>query len=136
MRENDVTEIWTSISRMFLKEKGQQKKTQLHNDYKNQRNLVVSMIRTSKVSYYQKYFQECKSNVRKTWDGVKFIINLNKKAKFLPTKVHDDANRMVTEPRHIATTFNKYFASVGQSLDAKIPESKRSYRDYMPSNRT
>ena len=49
------------------------------NKYKQYRNLIVTLTRKSKRNHYQKYFQENSNNIKKTWDGVKSIINISDK---------------------------------------------------------
>ena len=63
----------------FCKEKNVIKKTRLNLLFKNYRNKVVSMIRTSRRKYYFDFFLEHQTNVKKTWAGIRNILNVSKK---------------------------------------------------------
>ena len=44
--------------------------------------ILVSLNKLTKISkgnHYQKYFHEHKKNMLKTWNGIKYIISINKK---------------------------------------------------------
>ena len=47
--------------------------------YNTYRNKVVSLLRTSKKQYYTNYFKEHNSNIKKTWQGIRYLINVSKK---------------------------------------------------------
>ena len=65
-------------------------------------------------------------------DGIKEIIQLSTKSKsclalsrvLLNGNIYDD-------PVGVATAFNKYFSSVGESLDRKIPQPKHNFKTYL-----
>ena len=54
-------------------------KNEISANYKRYRNEVVNLIRISKRDYYKNYFEEHRSNMKKTWDGIRSIINVTKK---------------------------------------------------------
>ena len=90
------------------------------------------MIRKSKAEYYNDYFLQHQNNIKRTYDGIKSIINANKKSKFFPSTLLDRQNCAVDGPSNLANTFNDYFASVGASLNAKIPDSPINFMTYVP----
>ena len=49
--------------------------------------MVISLIRRSKKDYYNNFFEEHKSNVKKTWEGIRKIVNISKKSRIVPTKL-------------------------------------------------
>ena len=55
------------------------RKVTLHENYKYYRNKIVTLIRLSKKNYYQNYFKENLNNIKKTWNGIKQIINISNK---------------------------------------------------------
>ena len=67
------------IYKLFLKEKNSDEKSKLWLDYRQKRNLIKSLSRTSKRQYYIAFFEENKCNLKRTWEGIKNIININKK---------------------------------------------------------
>ena len=58
-----------------------EEKLTLHNQFKTYRNTINKLNKISKGNHYQKYFHEHKKNMLKTWNGIKSIININKKEK-------------------------------------------------------
>ena len=47
--------------------------------HKYYRNLIVTLLRRSKENYYKNYFDKNKNNVKKTWDGIRYILAVSKK---------------------------------------------------------
>ena len=54
-----------------------QKKLELYNKYKNDRNLLSTLIKQSKDKYFNKYFKDNWNNTKNTWKGIKNIITFN-----------------------------------------------------------
>ena len=81
-----------------------------HLAYKTHRNRVVSLIRISKKQYYAKFFEEHHSNVKKTWDGIRDLINVSKKSSTNLSKLVSD-KKMITNNRDIADTMNDFFVN-------------------------
>ena len=67
--------------RQFLKEKDNEKKSELHQSYKIKRNLIKTLIRQSKRDYYVHFFEENRSDTKNTWKGIRSIVNISKKTK-------------------------------------------------------
>ena len=68
-----------SLHKKFLREKNPAKKATLFSMYKIKRNMIVSLIRSSKKIHYQNYFQKYQSDAKKTWEGIRQILNVSKK---------------------------------------------------------
>ena len=64
------------IHRNFLKEKDDEKKKALFKCYKTKRNMIKILIRQSKRDYYANFFEENKSDTKKTWEGIRNIVNI------------------------------------------------------------
>ena len=61
----------------------QRKKCQPNNEnnkrlYNLFRNRVIRELRKSKKSYYNEFFKTNTNNIKKTWEGIRSIININK----------------------------------------------------------
>ena len=63
----------------LYKEYAQKKDTAIYNMYKIYRNMIITLLRRSKKNHYVAYFIEHQSNMKKTWDGIKGLINISKK---------------------------------------------------------
>jgi Reverse transcriptase (RNA-dependent DNA polymerase) len=90
------------------------------------------LIKNSKASYYKNYFLQNKNKLRKTWDGIKSIIKLSKRCSGSISLLTNDNNGVLQTPQNIANSFNDYFATIGQFLADKIPNSRNNFRSYMP----
>ena len=64
--------------------KDHEKKLELHNNYKNHRNLLSTLIKQSKHKYFNKYFEDDWNNMKNTWKGIKNITTLNNLSSDVP----------------------------------------------------
>ena len=80
--------ISMSVRDKLYKHRALEKDEQVKNDtsvlYKRYRNLIVSLLKRSKQNYYEFFFIQNQSNAKKTWDGIRSLINVSKR-KSLPT---------------------------------------------------
>lgn len=85
------------------------------------RNKVNNELKKSKKIYYKKYFEECQNNIKKTWDGIKSIINpKNSSSKISQLKIGE---RIFNTPLGMATEFNNFFVNVGPNTERDIPHT-------------
>ena len=106
--------------KLFLKENDELKRTELFSLYKRKRNLMVSLIRRSKKDYYASLFEEHKFNVKKTWEGIRSIVNISKKNKIVPTQLIYN-NKVKNSNEDMVESMNDYFVNVGNMVEGKIP---------------
>ena len=67
------------IFKKHVKCKDTTRKKQLLDEFKALKNEITLLTRNSKKSYYEKYFSKNKDNLRKTWQGIKEVINIKNK---------------------------------------------------------
>ena len=92
--------------------------------------MLVTLIRKSKQNHFNKYFSDNVKNLRETWKGIKSIIQTKNTNDSLPTCIFDN-DVSITNPNHIANTFNSYFSSIGETLQSKIHSSHLSFTRYL-----
>ena len=114
----------------FATEKDPTKKARLGLIYKSYRNLIVTLLRKSKKKYFTDYFEEHRQNMKKTWDGIRNLINVSKKSSTNINKIIHD-NESFTDNLSISKTLNNYFVNVGPSIEKKIPKAKKSFQSYL-----
>ena len=68
----------------FVKTKDPAKKAELHLQYKNHRNLLLTLLKKRKEHYYKKYFESNWNNAKIIWKGIKSIITLKEIASSVP----------------------------------------------------
>ena len=107
------------LLRLYIKTNETNRKEELHTEYKQLRNKIVTLIRNSKKQYFQEYFTENAKDIKKTWTGIKNIINIRTATKGQPTSILLN-NEIVTDPTKIAEGFNDYFTSIAEKLQQKI----------------
>ena len=81
------------------------------------RNRITALTRISKKIHFRKYFEINSQNVRKTWTGIKHIIN-SKPSMSNPTSLLTE-NGMEMDPTKIAENFNSYFPQLPKSFKPK-----------------
>ena len=118
------------VHKKFLRAKDNERKKELFKTFKEIRNKIVALCRASKKAYYRKFFAENSDNAKKTWQGIKSIINLKASSKFVPTSLLVD-KEICTDPLKIANAFNKYFSSVANKLQAKIYPTNQDFSTYL-----
>ena len=89
--------------------------------FREYRNKVNHLIRLFKENYYNDYFLSNSNDSRLVGKGIKQIVYLNNRnSNPTPNKVIDNGKEF-TDPKEIADSFNKYFATVGEQLVGKSP---------------
>ena len=93
--------------------------------------ILKQNIRNAKKLYYQDCFDRFKTDIKKTWNTIKEIINKNKPKDDIPNTFIVD-NTPVTNINTIAHEFNKYFVNIGPKLANSIrsPPDK-NFTDYL-----
>ena len=106
-------------------------KNTLFTEYKSLKNEISTQLRDSKKEYYSRYFTKNKKNLRKTWVGIKEIINLKASKTTTPTFIKD-GDSILSDEKSIATCFNNYFTSIADKIlkDRKY-SGRKSHQDYL-----
>ena len=97
--------------------------------------MIVNLLRLSKNNHYTSFFLENQGNVKKTWDGIRNLINVSKKKCAPPNKIKYN-DEIKTSNIDMANSFNDFFTNIGSSIEAKIPKSKKSFSSFLgePNN--
>ena len=111
--------IRDKLLKQSSKSKDPVKKITYYNLFKKYRNLIVTLQRRSKGNYYQNYFESYRSDVKKTWDGIRNILNVSKKKN---THIDQLNNKNSISYSNIdkANTLNDFFVNIGASVEAKM----------------
>ena len=95
--------------------------------YKQYRNLLLTLVKRSKQSYFTNYFQTNINDLKNTWKAIKVPISSNS----VPSPVIED-NITLTKPEDIANAFNKYFINISSTIQSTIKFSKKKFHDFLP----
>ena len=85
----------------------------------NYRNTILKLTRKSKPNHFNKYFQDNKSNILKTWEGIRKIRNICKKGSNNITCIQIGGNT-ISNPSEIANEFNRHFTSVAKQIEKNL----------------
>ena len=102
-----------------------EKKRQPNNEnhkrlYNLLRNRVNREIKKPKKQYYAEYFASNVNNTKKTWEGIRKIVNI-KKMSSKPPQLNING-KIINDDKKLATNFNKFFVNVGQNTENAIPK--------------
>ena len=92
--------------------------------------MITSLIRKSKADYYVAFFEENKTDSKKTWEGIRNIVNISKKTKVVPNFVIYKGKSHF-DKKEIAESFNDFFVNIGNTVENKIPQGKSHFSTYL-----
>ena len=92
--------------------------------------MIISLIRNSKSDWYVAFFEENKSDVKKTWEGIRNIVNISKKNRIIPMQLNHKG-KVFTDKNGMAESFNDFFVNIGNMVEMKIPVRRTNNIDYL-----
>ena len=98
--------------------------------YKKFTNRIVSELRSSKIKYYNQYFTDYKSNMKKLWSGIKSIINIKYNRLYTISQIVHNG-QVINKPTEMANVFNHYFVNIASKIDDGISQTRKSPLDYL-----
>ena len=116
------------IHKSFLKEKDTTKKEIIFKNYKATRNMIKILIRQCKRDYYITLFEQNRTDMKKTWERIRNIVNLSKKLRVTSTQINYN-NEIKTDKVEMADTINEFFVGIGGT-------GKRHLSEYMGERNT
>ena len=87
--------------------------------FNKSRNRINREIIKSKKSYFTNYFKDCSNNIKKTWQGIRSIINI--KNPTVPKIAQLNVKgRICDNPKDIAEKVNDFFVNIGPNTEMEI----------------
>ena len=68
--------------------------------------------------------------MKQTWEGIRKIVNINKKKNTTINSLKYKGKKL-TENMDIANSLNEFFVNIGNSVEEKIPNSSKNYKEYI-----
>ena len=97
--------------------------------YKKYRNKLNQLIRSAERKHFHDVLLEHKSNLKKSWQVIKTVID---KTKYTPVNTEFKVNGATTNDRNvIANKFNTFFVNVGTVLANSIAPTDKNPVDYI-----
>ena len=107
--------------RLFHKKKSDPLNDRIKSAYNLFRNRINWEIKKAKKEYYKTYFE---NNMKKTWKGIKNLININNKdGPQISHLCHE--GKQITSNKDMSNTFNDFFTNIGPILDGEIPKCRK-----------
>ena len=102
--------------------------------YKLYRNEIVALSRLSKQLYYQNFFENNITNMKKTWEGINSLMNRKKKRGDVITALKRPGGEHISQnPKDFPDILNTYFATVGSKLASGMPNAQSHFSSYLPN---
>ena len=110
-------------NKIFERKKRQPNNEAVKRVYNLFRNRTITELKKSKKNYCSEYFANYSNDIKKTWNGIREIINLKNSTshKISQLKINE---KVINNPSDISSNFNDFFVNVGPVTDAKIPVSQ------------
>ena len=113
---------------------GSQEYHTLKTNLRTYNNILRNSIRIAKTSYFNSCFQKFRNDIKKTWTTINDIMNKNNSSKSFPSHFVD-RNRLITNKKDIANSFNDYLINIGPSLTENIETNEHiSHKDYLETS--
>ena len=98
----------------------------LINSYKKYSNILTSVKRTAKQTYYYSVIKMNERNFSKQWQLINQILQRNGKQKHSISKLVTDKNSLLTEEKDICDELNSFFVNIGPNMASKINTNNTS----------
>ena len=129
-RFTKINFIKNSLFAKFIKSNDINQTNEMHIKYKRYRNLILTLLKRSKRSYFRKFFNDNLNNLKNTWKSIKNLILL-KLSHSSPSSIYYN-NKTVTSPFEIANAFNNYFSNVALDIQSSIKYSAKKFHEFLP----
>ena len=126
----DLMKDRDAFHKKYIKEKDSTRKNIIFHIFKTKRNAVVNKIRRNRGAYYSEFFENNKNNSKKTWEGIRDVINISKKTNTIPKNILYK-NVSYTSSEDMSNCFNDFFVNIGNSVEAKIPRVDTHFSEFL-----
>ena len=86
---------------------------------KQNRNVLSTLLKRSKHSYFSKFFESNWNNIKNTWKRIKSLIILKDISSSVPRTLNHE-NKTATNPVEIANIFNNHFVTAAEKTMANV----------------
>ena len=121
--------VKNSLFNKFIKSKNQQAKEH-HFKYKTYRNILLTLMKKSKMNYYNHYFKTNCYNIKNTWKCIKSILSINNNPSNI-AKISVSNDNISTESIEIANIFKNVFISISASTKESVKCSHKHFSNFL-----
>lgn len=102
----------------------------IKNEYIEYNKKLKSLLRRAKRDFISSQLNDCKNNLKKTWNILNNLMGRSKHCKAV-SRYFSYEGVIITEPIDIVEHFNSYFSSVGSKLASKIQNTDASPESFL-----
>ena len=117
---NELIKMIKIRNKLHRRKKRQSNNENIKRLYNLFRNRIIREMKKSKRDHYNKYFEKHRNDVKKTWNGIRSIINIKNSVQSSLTQLNVKET-LITNPKKIVEEVNNYFANVGPETEKLIP---------------
>ena len=108
-------------NKLFERKKRQPSNENVKQLYNIFRNRVNRELKKSKKMYFTAYFEEHINNIKKTWEGIKRIVNTKNTVNYGISQLNIKG-KIIVEPKEIVNSVNDFFVNVGPETEKNVPK--------------
>ena len=82
--------------------------------------------------YYTNEFIKYSNDIKKTWQVIRKIVKTENNDSTIKELIID--GKMSSNPELMANKFNTYFTGLAETLSEKIPQSTKTFKEYLPAS--
>ena len=98
------------------------------------RNKINRELKKFKKSDYNEFFEVNNNNIKKTWEGIRSIINISK-SKLRSVSQIKVGGKKIDNPKKVTETFNNFFANVVPNTEKIFPSNHKIKPEQYLKNR-
>ena len=117
----DIQKLIRVRDKLLARKKRQPDNIRVHQVYNQARNRVSRAIQKSKGEYYNSYFKTHCSNIKKTWEGIRKLVNVKSNTNFSISQLNVNGS-IIDDPNAISNSFNNFFVNVGPVTENTVPK--------------
>ena len=118
---NELSKMIRIKNKLFERKKRQSSNENVKQLYNIFRNRVNRELKKSKKTYYTSYFEEHNNNIKKTWEGIRKIVNTKNTINYGISQLNING-KIIEEPKDIANSVNDFFVNVGPETEKNVPK--------------
>ena len=118
---DDIKKLIKIRDNLFARKKRQPENMHVKEVYNIARNRVSRALSKCKIEYNQKYFEQLSTNIKKTWEAIRKIVNVKKSTNFSISHLNINGS-IITDPDEITNKFNNFFVNVGPNTEKGVPK--------------
>ena len=118
---NEIMKLIKIRDRLFERKKREPENSTVIETYKKFRNKVSNEIKKSKNAFYKAYFESHSNDIKKTWEGIRRVINPGKPVSHGISQLNQKG-KIIDDPKDIANSVNEFFVNVGPNTEKTVPK--------------